>query len=233
MANALTSLYSHVSKTPVQKIGPAHQFSFSPDKSIGGASNKQHERKQPAGKAVQKLRKTITKLCLYGASRDLESPKHKTGSPSRKSPGLELSGELSLKAKSAKTEVQGLGTVCKQAFNSRDSGSPQPKGEGDQKPNSAKIKEMWREDTGRSRLYGFSTESDQSWEMEFHSKQEHSNPVPIDSSDTVWSCGEIVKQPIDIQEIKPISFHWTSQSSSEESEALKHDLNLHTDPEKH
>ncbi|XP_038635558.1 protein TESPA1 isoform X2 [Scyliorhinus canicula] len=228
MANALTSLYSHVSKTPVQKIGPAHQFSFSPDKSIGGASNKQHERKQPAGKAVQKLRKTITKLCLYGASRDLESPKHKTGSPSRKSPGLELSGELSLKAKSAKTKVQGLGTVC-----SRASGSPQPKGEGDRKPNSAKIKEMWREDTGRSRLYGFSTESDQSWEMEFHNKQEHSNSVPLDSSDTVWSCGEIGKQSIDIQEIKPISFHWTSQSSSEESEALKHDLNLHTDPEKH
>ncbi|XP_078386645.1 protein TESPA1 [Cetorhinus maximus] len=224
MANALTSLYSHVSKTPVQKIGPAHQFSFSPDKSIGGASSKLQEGKQPAGKAVQKLRKTITKLCLYGASRDLESPKQKTGSPSRKSPGLELSGDLSLKGNSVRTEVKGLETVCKQAF---DNGSPQPKDEGGKKPSSAVIKEMWREDTGRSRLYGFSTESDQSWEIEIPSKQKHSSPEPFRSSDTVWGCAKIGKQSIDVQEVKPISlFQWNSQSSSEESEALKHDLDL-------
>ncbi|XP_078055353.1 protein TESPA1 isoform X3 [Mustelus asterias] len=237
MANALTSLYSHVSKTPVQKIGPAHQFSFSPDKCIGGASNNLQERKHPAGKAVLKLRKTITKLCLYGASRELESPKQKTGSPSRKSPGLELSGDLSLKTDSAKTEVESSGTVCKEAFNSEDSASPHPqfKGEGDRQTNAAMTKLMWREDTGRSRLYGFSTDSDQSWEIDFQDNQQLSNPAPIDSSDTVWNCG---KQPIDVQEIKAISlFQWNSQSSSEESEALKHDLNLQNvlqrDPEKH
>ncbi|XP_067909845.1 protein TESPA1 isoform X2 [Heterodontus francisci] len=231
MANALTSLYSHVSKTPVQKIGPARQFSFSPDKSIGGVSNKLQDRKLPAGKAVQKLRKTITKLCLYGASRDLESPKQKTGSPSRKSPGSDLSGDLSVKANSVRTEVQGLGTVCEQAFDSGDregTGSPHLKEEGGRKPSSAVIKGLWRADTRRSRLYGFSTESDQSGEMEFPNKQlERPNPVPFHDPDTVWNCGEIGKQYIYTQELKHISlFHWNSQSSSEESEAVKHDVNL-------
>uniref|UniRef100_UPI00398E6B82 protein TESPA1 isoform X2 n=1 Tax=Pristiophorus japonicus TaxID=55135 RepID=UPI00398E6B82 len=226
MANALSSLYSHVSKTPVQKIGPAHQFSFSPEKSLGGASNKLQERKFPAGKAVQKLRKTITKLCLYGASRDLESPKLKSGSPSRKSPGLELSGDLSFR-----TEVQGLGTVCEQAIGSR-TGSPPPKGEGCRQPSSA-VKELWREDTRRSRLYGFSTESDQSCEMDFPSKQlVCPSPVPFRSPalrerDAVWNCSRIGNQHVNTQELKhSSSFHWSHQSSSEESEASKHDVNL-------
>ncbi|XP_072449079.1 protein ITPRID2 [Chiloscyllium punctatum] len=227
MANALTSLYSRVSKTPVQKIGPVHQFSFSPDKSIGGASNKLQEGKGNAGKAVQKLRKTITKLCLYGASRDLESPKQKTGSPSKKSPGLELTGDLSVKTDSVRTEVQGMEMTYKKASNSEERDLSHPEGEGRRKPNSAVIKEMWRTDTARSRLYGFSTDSDQSWEMEFPIKQQEcSNPVPLHSPDTVWNFYGFGKQPTDTQEFKHIALiQWNSQSSSEESDALKHDMN--------
>ncbi|XP_020375335.1 protein TESPA1-like isoform X1 [Rhincodon typus] len=227
MANALTSLYSRVSKTPVQKIGPVHQFSFSPDKSIGGASNKLQEGKGSPGKAVQKLRKTITKLCLYGASRDLESPKQKAGSPSRKSPGLEMTSDLSMKTNSVRAEVQGMGMTNKEALNSGEKNSPHPEEEGARKPNSAVIKEMWRTDTARSRLYGFSTDSDQSWEMEFPIKQQEcSNPVPLYSPDTVWNFGGCEKQPTDTQEFKHIALiQWNSQSSSEESDALKHDAN--------
>ncbi|XP_048417892.1 protein ITPRID2 isoform X3 [Stegostoma tigrinum] len=228
MANALTSLYSRVSKTPVQKIGPVHQFSFSPDKSIGRSSKKLSEGKGSPGKAVQKLRKTITKLCLYGASRDLESPKQKAGSPSRKSPGLEMTGDLTVKTNSVRAEAQGMGMTNKEALNSGEKNSPHPEEEeGTRKPNTAVIKEMWRTDTARSRLYGFSTDSDQSWEMEFPIKQQEcSNPMPLYSPDTVWNFGEYEKQPIDTQEFKHIALiQWNSQSSSEDSDALKHDAN--------
>uniref|UniRef100_A0A4W3JYV7 ITPR-interacting domain-containing protein n=1 Tax=Callorhinchus milii TaxID=7868 RepID=A0A4W3JYV7_CALMI len=69
MANALTSLYSHVSKTPCPKIVSPHEFPFNFD------LNPRPEQRSPSGKAVQKLRKTVTKLCLYSASRDTESPR--------------------------------------------------------------------------------------------------------------------------------------------------------------
>ncbi|XP_067856048.1 protein ITPRID2 isoform X2 [Heptranchias perlo] len=251
MANALASLYSRVSKTPVQKIGPAHQFSFSPDKLIGRASNKQ----LPAGKAVQKLRKTITKLCLYGASRDSESPKQNMGSPSNRSPGLQLPGDCSVKGDCVRTEAQGLGTVCKEmGTRDRDTQSPHPNqvpeaGEESRQPSSAVIKEMWRADTGRSRLYGFSTESDESWETEFPSKQlERPNPYPfpapeLKERDSVWDSSGIGNQHIDTQELRHTSLfshintqelrhtsllHCSGDQSSEDSETSKHDINLST-----
>ncbi|XP_062853224.1 protein ITPRID2 [Trichomycterus rosablanca] len=77
MANAFYSLYSHVSRTPVQKLAPP-EFSFSSptvERSIGQRffSTVRNEPRSP----VERLKDTVSKMCLYTGSRGSES-----GSPS-------------------------------------------------------------------------------------------------------------------------------------------------------
>lgn len=77
MANAFYSLYSHVSRTPVQKLAPP-EFSFlSPtaERSIGQRffSTVRNEPRSP----VERLKDTVSKMCLYSGTRGSES-----GSPS-------------------------------------------------------------------------------------------------------------------------------------------------------
>ncbi|XP_041097574.1 protein ITPRID2 [Polyodon spathula] len=72
MANAFYSLYSHVSKTPVQKLAPP-EFSFSsPMEKISLRFNS--VRSEPRS-PVDRLKDTISKMCLYTGSREsLGSP---------------------------------------------------------------------------------------------------------------------------------------------------------------
>ncbi|XP_069750551.1 protein ITPRID2-like isoform X2 [Narcine bancroftii] len=164
MANALTSLYSRVSKTPVTKIGPAHEFYFSPD-----TSTKQQEGKHPGGKATQKLRKTITKLCLYGTPKQLDHPKQRKEAISKVSSGLLQSQGCTEKTEGGRTEPQGSGEVCELAFSSRDddkSESPHPKEAESQPSNGTSTKKMWHVDTRRSKLHAVHAETQQSLETE-------------------------------------------------------------------
>uniref|UniRef100_W5MEX0 ITPR-interacting domain-containing protein n=1 Tax=Lepisosteus oculatus TaxID=7918 RepID=W5MEX0_LEPOC len=71
MANAFYSLYSYVSKTPVQKLAPP-EFSFaSPIEKISMRfSSVRSEPRSP----VDRLKDTVSKMCLYTGSRDLASP---------------------------------------------------------------------------------------------------------------------------------------------------------------
>ncbi|XP_051895932.1 protein ITPRID2 isoform X2 [Pristis pectinata] len=200
MANALTSLYSRVSKTPVTKIGPVHEFSFSPDK-----SNKWQEGKLPGGKAVQKLRKTITKLCLYGAPKEMEYSKQKKEFASKMASGLDQSQECTMKTDCVRTEPQGSGEVCEQAFSSRDSErseSPCPKEEESQHANDAMTKETLNVDTGRSKHRPVSTKAHQTPEIEIPNEQlECSNPVPSPPErDAVSNSGGSEEQHVDTQE---------------------------------
>ncbi|KAL2091450.1 hypothetical protein ACEWY4_013713 [Coilia grayii] len=72
MANAFYSLYSHVSKTPVQKLAPP-EFSFSPaaEKRIGARffGSVRSEPRSP----VERLKDTVSKMCLYASSRASDS----------------------------------------------------------------------------------------------------------------------------------------------------------------
>ncbi|XP_055516839.1 protein ITPRID2 isoform X2 [Leucoraja erinacea] len=192
MANALTSLYSRVSKTPVRKIGPAHQFSFSPEK-----TKQWQEGKHPGGKAVQKLRKTITKLCLYGAPKELGNPKQRKESSSKASSGPDQSPGCSAKAECVKTEPRGSGEGCEQASNSRDgqnSESPHLKEEEGQQSSGAVTKETSDADTGKSKLDALNTTATaeatahQSPGMEFPNEHsECSTPMPSLSGQEVDS----------------------------------------------
>ncbi|XP_063070946.1 protein ITPRID2 [Engraulis encrasicolus] len=81
MANAFYSLYSHVSKTPVQKLAPP-EFSFSPaaEKRIGVRffGGVRSEPRSP----VERLKDTVSKMCLYASARTSDS----TSSPHTSSP---------------------------------------------------------------------------------------------------------------------------------------------------
>lgn len=72
MANAFYSLYSHVSRTPLQKLAPP-EFSFSPvaEKRIGARffGSVRSEPRSP----VERLKDTVSKMCLYAGSRTSES----------------------------------------------------------------------------------------------------------------------------------------------------------------
>ncbi|XP_042563752.1 protein ITPRID2 isoform X2 [Clupea harengus] len=72
MANAFYSLYSHVSRTPLQKLAPP-EFSFSPaaEKRIGVRffSSVRSEPRSP----VERLKDTVSKMCLYTGTRASES----------------------------------------------------------------------------------------------------------------------------------------------------------------
>ncbi|KAL0978888.1 hypothetical protein UPYG_G00177190 [Umbra pygmaea] len=67
MANAFYSLYSHVSRTPLQKLAPP-EFSFSPtgDRQIGRRfmGSVRSEPRSP----VERLKDTVSKMCLYTGS---------------------------------------------------------------------------------------------------------------------------------------------------------------------
>ncbi|KAF7664572.1 hypothetical protein LDENG_00169470 [Lucifuga dentata] len=66
MANAFYSLYSHVSRTPLQKLGPPEfSFSSSPVERIGRfRSSCRSEPRSP----VERLKDTVSKMCLYTGS---------------------------------------------------------------------------------------------------------------------------------------------------------------------
>ncbi|KAL7833034.1 hypothetical protein SRHO_G00300520 [Serrasalmus rhombeus] len=73
MANAFYSLYSHVSRTPLQKLAPP-EFSFSSptvERSIGQRffGNIRSEPRSP----VERLKDTVSKMCLYTGSRGSDS----------------------------------------------------------------------------------------------------------------------------------------------------------------
>ncbi|XP_078282839.1 uncharacterized protein LOC144608702 isoform X2 [Rhinoraja longicauda] len=186
MANALTSLYSRVSKRPVMKIGPAHQFSFSPEK-----SKEWQEGKHPGGKAVQKLRKTITKLCLYGAPKELGNPKQRKETTGKASSGLDQSEGCPAKVDCVKTKPQGSGEGCEQAFDPRDGQileSPHPKGEEVQQSSGGMTKKTSNAESGKSKLDSLNTTptAPQSPGMEFpHEHSECSKPMPSPSEQEV------------------------------------------------
>lgn len=74
MANAFYSLYSHVSRTPLQKLAPP-EFSFSSptvERSIGHRffGNVRTEPRSP----VERLKDTVSKMCLYTRGSDSASP---------------------------------------------------------------------------------------------------------------------------------------------------------------
>ncbi|XP_076870374.1 protein ITPRID2 isoform X2 [Brachyhypopomus gauderio] len=73
MANAFYSLYSHVSRTPLQKLAPP-EFSFSSptvERTIGQRffASIRTEPRSP----VERLKDTVSKMCLYTGSRGSES----------------------------------------------------------------------------------------------------------------------------------------------------------------
>lgn len=76
MANAFYSLYSHVSRTPLQKLAPP-EFSFSSptvERSIGQRffGNVRTEPRSP----VERLKDTVSKMCLYRRGSDSTSPNY-------------------------------------------------------------------------------------------------------------------------------------------------------------
>ncbi|XP_042200327.1 protein ITPRID2 isoform X2 [Callorhinchus milii] len=180
MANALTSLYSHVSKTPCPKIVSPHEFPFNFDLPLGtvvvggghhhhnnnsgGGSNPRPEQRSPSGKAVQKLRKTVTKLCLYSASRDTESPR----CPLAECPRRDLREPVGDGARTDSERAPGESSlVCRDEAGPTGTPGGRDSLEEDRKRSSLR-KELWRSETRRSRLYGFSTESEESIENDLH-----------------------------------------------------------------
>lgn len=76
MANAFYSLYSHVSRTPLQKLAPP-EFSFSSptvERSIGQRffGNVRTEPRSP----VERLKDTVSKMCLYTRGSESTSPNY-------------------------------------------------------------------------------------------------------------------------------------------------------------
>ncbi|XP_020792555.2 protein TESPA1 isoform X2 [Boleophthalmus pectinirostris] len=72
MANAFYSLYSHVSRTPVQKL-PTPEFNFSTpiERMERFRSSLRSDPRSP----VDKLKDTVSKMCLYsGSNREFDSP---------------------------------------------------------------------------------------------------------------------------------------------------------------
>ncbi|KAL8164080.1 UNVERIFIED_CONTAM: hypothetical protein K2H54_045531 [Gekko kuhli] len=78
-ADAFFCLYSYVSKTPIQKISPAHLFSAFPD--IPDSWNVPS--KQEAESPLQRLKKAISRMCLYTLPRE-----EGTSGPSQKPPQM-------------------------------------------------------------------------------------------------------------------------------------------------
>lgn len=75
-ADAFFCLYSYVSKTPVQKFTPSHMFwNCNPTE---GPSIRILAPESEPNSPRERLRKAISKMCLYTGSRDRLSPPHNT-----------------------------------------------------------------------------------------------------------------------------------------------------------
>lgn len=80
MANAFYSLYSHVSRTPLQKLAPPQLTLSSPlAERTGSRTSVRSEPRSP----VERLKDTISKMCLYTSSRGSESASP-SGSPRKR-----------------------------------------------------------------------------------------------------------------------------------------------------
>lgn len=80
MANAFYSLYSHVSRTPLQKLAPPELTFTSPlAERAGSRTSVRSEPRSP----VERLKDTISKMCLYTGSRGSDSASP-SGSPRKR-----------------------------------------------------------------------------------------------------------------------------------------------------
>ncbi|XP_015199682.1 protein TESPA1 [Lepisosteus oculatus] len=122
MANAFYSLYSYVSKTPVQKLAPP-EFSFaSPIEKISMRfSSVRSEPRSP----VDRLKDTVSKMCLYTGSRDLASPGPSPRASPRKRSSLPNVVEFVLGHKAAETSRH-LAQACSGEDPARLPGAPLP-----------------------------------------------------------------------------------------------------------
>ncbi|XP_056606619.1 protein ITPRID2 isoform X1 [Triplophysa dalaica] len=81
MANAFYSLYSHVSRTPLQKLAPPELTLSSPlAERAGSRTSVRSEPRSP----VERLKDTISKMCLYTGSRGSDSASPSTSPRKRK-----------------------------------------------------------------------------------------------------------------------------------------------------
>lgn len=108
MANAFYSLYSHVSRTPLQKLPPP-EFSLSPspmDKMRRFMSSVRSEPRSP----VERLKDTVSKMCLYTGSprgSDSTSPQPSPGKRSSLPDVVGFVLENTKSAASKKLELKG------------------------------------------------------------------------------------------------------------------------------
>ncbi|XP_068449814.1 protein ITPRID2-like isoform X2 [Clinocottus analis] len=108
MANAFYSLYSHVSRTPVQKLAPPEcSFSSSPVERIERfRSSVRSEPRSP----VERLKDTVSKMCLYtGSPRGSDSTSPQP-SPRKRSSLPDIVGIVLDKVKTGATKKLDLGT---------------------------------------------------------------------------------------------------------------------------
>ncbi|XP_051986466.1 protein ITPRID2 [Xyrauchen texanus] len=84
MANAFYSLYSHVSRTPLQKLAPP-QFTFT-SPIVERTMSRTSVRSEPRS-PVERLKDTISKMCLYTGSRGSDSVTP-SGSPRKRNCSL-------------------------------------------------------------------------------------------------------------------------------------------------
>ncbi|KAL6112220.1 tespa1 [Pungitius sinensis] len=108
MANAFYSLYSHVSRTPVQKLAtPEFTFSSSPAERIERfRSTVRSEPRSP----VERLKDTVSKMCLYtGSPRGSDSTSPQP-SPGKRSSLGDVVDIVLLKVKTGATEELGSGS---------------------------------------------------------------------------------------------------------------------------
>ncbi|KAM4613736.1 uncharacterized protein tespa1 [Polymixia lowei] len=105
MANAFYSLYSHVSRTPLQKLAPP-EFPFSPTEKIGRfRSSVRSEPRSP----VERLKDTVSKMCLYtGSPRGSESTSPQP-SPRKRSSLPDIVGTVLENAKTGVSKKLDLG----------------------------------------------------------------------------------------------------------------------------
>uniref|UniRef100_A0A671PKM7 Thymocyte expressed, positive selection associated 1 n=1 Tax=Sinocyclocheilus anshuiensis TaxID=1608454 RepID=A0A671PKM7_9TELE len=104
MANAFYSLYSHVSRTPLQKLAPPQLTFTSPI--VERTMSRTSVRSEPRS-PVERLKDTISKMCLYTGSRGSDSTSPSNSPRKRK---CSLSGVVEKREKMM-MEVSHLGEV--------------------------------------------------------------------------------------------------------------------------
>ncbi|KAK7155699.1 hypothetical protein R3I93_010370 [Phoxinus phoxinus] len=102
MANAFYSLYSHVSRTPLQKLAPP-QLTFS-SPIVERTMSRTSVRSEPRS-PVERLKDTISKMCLYTGSRGSDSTSPSNSPRKRK---YSLSGVIEKSAKNDDANDQDL-----------------------------------------------------------------------------------------------------------------------------